>query len=358
MANEEHLAILRLGLDEWNEWRRTNGGVRPDLREADLCEMELSGANLSRVYLNQAYLSEVNLSGAQLTGAQLDGADLIGAYLIGAQLGGARIVGANLSRANFSAADLSWADLSKARLGGTKLSGANLSGANLAGANFKAARVAQTLFANVDLSEAEGLEAVIHDGPSTLGMDTIYISKGRIPEAFLRGCGVPIEVIPVMYSVVAAGAVASYSCFISYSTGDQGFAEHLYADLQGKNVRCWLAPEGIRSGRKLNEQIDDAICYHHKLVLILSGNNMGSEWVKTEIRRARRIEARAGRRKLFPVSLVPFDAIRTWEAYDAVIDMDVAAEVREHMVPDFSEWQDDDAYQWAFERLLRDMKTE
>jgi hypothetical protein len=358
MANEEHLAILRLGLDEWNEWRKTNGGVRPDLSEADLCEMDLCGANLNRALLNQAYLSEANLSGAFLAGAHLDGADLIGAYLIGAQLGGAHLVGANASRANLSAADLSWADLSKARLGGAKLNGANLAGAILAGANFKGARVAQTLFANVDLSEAEGLEAVIHDGPSTIGMDTIYISKGRIPEAFLRGCGVPIEVIPVMYSVVAAGAVGSYSCFISYSTADQKFAERLHADLQAKNVRCWFAPEGLRNGRKLHEQIDDAILYHHKLVLVLSAHNMGSEWVKSEIRRALRREVKAGRRRLFPIGLAPLDAIRSWTAFDAGMDKDLAVEARQRFIPDFWEWQDQDAYEWAFNRLLRDLKAE
>jgi len=32
--------------------------------------------------------------------------------------------------------------------------------------------------------------------------------------------------------------------------------------------------------------------------------------------------------------------------------------VREHFVPDFSDWEDPDAYQRAFDRLLDDLKAE
>src|SRR4051812_35846451 len=41
MANEEHVALLKQGVDAWNKWRRENPKVRPDLREA-----YLRGANL------------------------------------------------------------------------------------------------------------------------------------------------------------------------------------------------------------------------------------------------------------------------------------------------------------------------
>jgi hypothetical protein len=47
-------------------------------------------------------------------------------------------------------------------------------------------------------------------------------------------------------------------------------------------VRCWFAPHDIQSGKKLHEQIDEAIRLHDKLLLILSPHSMQSEWVKTE----------------------------------------------------------------------------
>ena len=36
VANEEHLAKLREGVEAWNTWREASPGVRPDLSEAKL----------------------------------------------------------------------------------------------------------------------------------------------------------------------------------------------------------------------------------------------------------------------------------------------------------------------------------
>ena len=156
-----------------------------------------------------------------------------------------------------------------------------------------------TVFGAVDLSVVKGLESVIHAGPSTIGIDTVYASQGRIPEVFLRGAGVPDEFITYMRSLVGR-PIEFYSCFISYSSKDQEFAERLHADLQARGVRCWFAPEDIQGGRKLHEQIEQAIRHYDKLLLVLSEHSMGSEWVKTEIYHARQDEMRSRRRKLFP----------------------------------------------------------
>ena len=45
MANEEHLEILKQGVDVWNRWREENREVRPDLSAADLREANLDGDN-------------------------------------------------------------------------------------------------------------------------------------------------------------------------------------------------------------------------------------------------------------------------------------------------------------------------
>lgn len=36
MANPEHLAILKQGVSKWNEWRKENPEVEPNLSYADL----------------------------------------------------------------------------------------------------------------------------------------------------------------------------------------------------------------------------------------------------------------------------------------------------------------------------------
>ena len=208
MANIELVKILKQGVAGWNDWRRKNSRVFPDLVRADLGGANLIGADLS----------SVNLTGADLTSANLAGATLI--------------------EANLGAADLRWANLS-----GTNLGGTDLSGAYLFNSDFTNSLVGFTVFGNVDLSTAKGMETVRHLGPSTIGVDTIYQSKGNIPEAFLRGAGLPDDFIAQMKSMVTTPP-AFHSCFISYSSKDDEFTQRLYTDLQVRGVRCWLAPGG------------------------------------------------------------------------------------------------------------------
>jgi hypothetical protein len=86
--------------------------------------------------------------------------------------------------------------------------------------------VGDTLFNDVDLSETVGLETCNHTEPSSIGIDTVFKSRGIIPEVFLRGAGVPEPFIANMKALVGAmSPVQFYSCFISYSTKDQDFAE-------------------------------------------------------------------------------------------------------------------------------------
>ncbi len=61
MANQDHLALLKKDVAAWNEWRRRNLEIRPDL----------SGADLRGAYLREAILSEANLSLADLRGVNL-----------------------------------------------------------------------------------------------------------------------------------------------------------------------------------------------------------------------------------------------------------------------------------------------
>jgi TIR domain/Pentapeptide repeats (8 copies) len=377
MANPEHLAILNRGVEEWNEWRSEHPDVRPDLREAKLSGENLSGANLSEADLSEADVTralflKANLIRADLTEALLHGADFNEANLKWANLRRADFTGANLRDANLRAAKLRDANLRDANLTGADLRMANLSGADLRradlsgtdlnwacldGADFTGANAGGTIFASVDVSFAEGLKTIKHDWPSTVGIDTIYKSHGKIPEVFLRGCGVPDEFIAYIGSMVGR-PIEYYSCFISYSTQDQEFADRLYADLQAKGVRCWFAPHDIKSGRKIHEQIDEAIRLHDRLLLILSEHSMSSEWVKTEIAKARRRETKEGKRVLFPVRLVGFERLRDWECFDGDTGKDSAREIREYFIPDFSNWKDHDSYRTAFDQLVQDLKAE
>jgi hypothetical protein len=241
-------------------------------------------------------------------------------------------------------------DLREADLRGANLRGANLRGANLGGADLTQALIADTTFGNNDLSEVKGLETVRHVGPSTIGIDTIYKSKGKIPEVFLRGCGVPEDFIVYMKSLVGK-AIEFYSCFISYSRKDEDLAKRLHADLQAQNVRCWFAPEDLRIGDKFRTRIDEAIRVHDKLLLVLSKSSVTSAWVEKEVETAfEKEQPHGGKPVLFSIRLD-----------DAVMKTDQAwaADVRRtRHIGDFTRWKDHDAYRQAFQRLLRDLKAE
>ncbi len=349
MANPEHLEILKQGVEQWNKWREEHADVLLDLFKADLGGAKLSGADLSRADLGGANLQRADLGGANLSGADLMWSDLSGANMDGADLSKADLEIANLRDAELREADLNMANLSGANIDGADLSGANfirasvtdvdlrganfhgadlretdLSRARLTGTDFTGTQTRGTIFADVDLSTAKGLETIKHWGASTIGIDTIYKSRGKIPEVFLRGCGVPDEFIAYIGSMVGR-SIEFYSCFISYSTHDQEFAERLHADLQAKGVRCWFAPEEMKGGRKLHEQIDEAIRLHDKLLLILSEHSMSSDWVKTEIANAREREKKEGKQLLFPITLVPFEAVKQWKLFDADIGRGLGA---------------------------------
>lgn len=76
MANEEHLAILKKGVEIWNKWNQENLSVLPDLCRAILAEADLNGADLNEAILSEAFFREANLSGVNLNRADFSGAVL------------------------------------------------------------------------------------------------------------------------------------------------------------------------------------------------------------------------------------------------------------------------------------------
>ena len=246
---------------------------------------------------------------------------------------------------DLSGANLLLADLSGANLSGPNLSFANLASAYLKGANLHKVHLFETVLANVDLSAVTGLETCRHLGPSIIDHRTLQRS-GRLPLAFLRGVGLPDSFIEYLPSLLNQ-PIQMYSCFISYSSKDQEFAERLHADLQNKGVRCWFAPHDLPIGAKTWDAIDEAIRLRDKLLLILSENAIASDWVEDEVNKAFAEERDRKKLVLFPVRVD--DAIMaTSEPW--------ARKLRDQRnIGDFRKWKDHDAYQKALERLLRDL---
>jgi hypothetical protein len=301
----------------------------PDLSEADL-----TGANLTNANLSLASLAGARLRAADLRNADLLAADLERADLRNANLRGSRFNGTNLAQASLVGADLGRAVIF---------------GSDLRGAEIRNAKMFLTVIAMTNLSGVKGLGAVVHLGPSTIGIDTIYLSKGSIPAAFLRGAGVPENFIT--YAASLAGcAFEFFSCFISYASKDHAFVERLHTDLQNKGVRCWFAPEDLGIGEKTRAAIDESIRVHDKLLLVLSKYSTASDWVEQEVETALANERLHKRLVLLPIRID-----------DAVMKINTgwpALIKNSRNIGDFKKWKEYDAYQKALNRLLRDLKTE
>ena len=86
--------------------------------------------------------------------------------------------------------------------------------------------------------------------------------------------------------------------------------------------------------------------------------SLASGGLMTELRKARQAERQSGQRKLFPVRLVDMETLRDWECFDADSGKDLATELREYFIPDFSHWKEHDPFEAAFARLLKDLRAE
>ena len=466
MADEEHLKILKQGVEVWNRWREANPGIRPDLcgvhfgdanaafsqartlvndedlrwldpafllnqgkaaveelsrrayirrsapNEADLTNVDFSGVGLTEGDLSEAGLGEedliserlrliynrhfsggvdlrgVNLSradlnGANFSGAKFGGADLSGANFRGADLAGADFTHADLSGANLIGADVSVAsfskaDLSRALLGGARFIGANLIGADLIGADLRRAYLVRadlgdavlseaklgfTVLANLDLSMVKGLEIITYQGPSTISIDTISRSGGKIPEAFLRGCGLSdweIEMVKLYRPGISSEEFINIShkahdlrihqaiqinpLFISYSHSDGAFVDRIERYLDDKGIRFWRDVHHATAGR-LEKVVDRAIRYNPTVLLILSEHSTESDWVEHEARVARKLEKELGRDVMCPVALD--DSWKTCRWPERLRE-----QIEEYNILDFSNWEDEAYFQRMFTRLI------
>jgi hypothetical protein len=203
------------------------------------------------------------------------------------------LYGANLSGADLRIANLMGAILRVANLMGANLSGADLSGADLTGAKFNKARMGVTFFGVVDLSQARGLEAVVHDFPSSIGVDTLALtlrgSGGQFTVGqlkFFQEAGVPPTLLEYLPSLLETYPLQFYTCFVSYSGRDDAFATQLNQNLNEAGVKTWKWDLDAVPGRDLRENVDRAIRNYDKMILVCSINSVTSGPVEREIERA------------------------------------------------------------------------
>jgi uncharacterized protein YjbI with pentapeptide repeats len=183
MTNQEHLNILKQGVEAWNQWRKRHTDIQPDLRGVALSGVNLRGADLRGVNLSTADLSRADLSKADLRGAYLLGTNLREANLSEANFGGVDLTGADVKGADLRGTYLGRTDLSEADLSAANLLEADLSGATLVRTNFTEATLTNchiygTAAWNVELKGAKQNDLVItSDEEPTITVDNLKIAQ-------------------------------------------------------------------------------------------------------------------------------------------------------------------------------------
>jgi uncharacterized protein YjbI with pentapeptide repeats len=62
------LDILKSGLLEWNNWRKENPSIKPDLSKVDLSNMKLSLFEIGKIRINRVNFDDTNFIGSKLNG--------------------------------------------------------------------------------------------------------------------------------------------------------------------------------------------------------------------------------------------------------------------------------------------------
>lgn len=226
MADLKDLRRIKRGVKEWNEWRKVNRNIVPDLNNAefvdnylggvDLHSSKLSGADFSNANLsgadlrsailhaanmNQAYMWSTNLSNAILHGVTMNDADLTEAVLVDANLSSAFLRGTDLTDANFQRTILRYADLTGANLSNTNLHGANLEGAiltdcilrdtDLSGANLNGANLSHANLSGANLSRADLTGADLSGANITgVNLSRSMLVDTNLSKAIITRCGI------------------------------------------------------------------------------------------------------------------------------------------------------------------------
>ena len=349
MTRNQAIKLLRggpKGIVKWNSMIRTPNFPLPNLSGADLSDLRAEKI---------VFPLGMDLHGASLANSNLSDCFFQAAF------DGVNFSGAILQECQFFDCDATRADFTQTHIFRTEFEGGYL-----CKARFRRARFAFNLFTDIDLAAATGLRSVAHHALSSISTRTLAASRGRIPEKFLRGCGLtpweavatklydptltPEQIADLQYKIFdlrAHSPIYLGGVFVSYSRKDAKFVDRIHDALMEKGANVWLDRQDMIAG-PLRDQVRRAVSLNDTLLLVLSKASIESDWVEYELEKARETEQREGRSVLCPGALDD-----TWKAK---MDHPLWRQVKKNNVLDFAKWRSADAFDAEFAKLIKGLK--
>lgn len=345
MSNKQHLSILKSGIGNWNQWRKNNPSINPDLSKE---QFGFIGSRLHR-YSKPG----VNTSGFSRFTTQ----DYSGADLSQADLSECIFREVILGKVNFQETDLSGSEFRQVSIFDANMKRADMKGANFIlttfdKVDFEDAMLGQSHFGYSPIRNCRGLQQVVYTSQSHADFLTLRHST-RLPNEFVHHLDVELD----QYDLITRlRGDFYYDCFISYSTKDEGFVRRLRDTLVTRGVPCWFAPGDYRlntqwfdrklSGYELGRDLFNFIDAAEVTLLVLSMHSLNSDWVNEEVIRSYQV------RKVIPVWLEDIDLRqvekeRHW--YNPIIEKGVI---------DFRSWKDEEIFNRQTAYLLRSLTRE
>ena len=231
---------------------------------------------------------------------------------------------------------------------------------DFSGAQMAGSVLGYTVFQDCDLSVAQGLDEVRHDAPSTIGVDTLYRSGGRLPAAFLAAAGIPGSVMDFQSAITGTPSLL-LQVYISCQDEDEEFAHVVSADLNAQGVRCWVFSERVRGSALVDrhstsdqEEVERWIRNYDKMIVVGTAGALDTEAILKDITQAKERQMSEDKWVLFLVSAD--DTLVRPSGRSARSARNLSSE---HMVFDLRGYKDDRAaYEPELSRLAEALKQE
>jgi hypothetical protein len=186
------------------------------------------------------------------------------------------------------------------------------------------------------------LEFARHTGPSTIGLDTLAKSGGRIPRKFLEDAGVAAPLMEAQDLIM--GVNRDFPSVLTIGSMEDGnLAGRLRDSLRAAQIPCWSIAADDESRLQTGETILAHTVYFDKLVLLCTESSLQSPQARRYMS-----ELAGGKGPEFQSNITSLAADVLFDARDD----ELCGRLKQGEVIDFRGWEENGVFEAAVASLI------